>query len=142
MKSLVVFDSLYGNTQKVAQTIAQALNSQTSSLDAVSPAELSHLTLLIVGSPVHGGHPSPKMQSWLKSIPKGSLKGVKVAAFDTRMDIWIAKLFGYAAPKIEQSLTNCGGKSAASNIGFIVSGKEGPLKPGELDRAITWAKNI
>lgn len=142
MKSLVIFDSLFGNTQKVAETIAATLKGQAISVDLISPNELGHLDNLIVGSPVHGGRPSPKMQAWLRSIPKGSLKGVNVAAFDTHMEIWIAKLLGFAAPKIEQSLLSAGGHKAADSIGIIVSDKQGPLKSGELDRVSAWAKTI
>jgi flavodoxin len=139
MKSLVVFDSLYGNTHKVAETVAEALKGKAISADSIDVSDLSGIDTLVVGSPVHGGRPSPQMQAWLKSIPEGSLKGVKVAAFDTRMDIWITKLLGYAAPKIEQRLLECGGTRVADNVGFIVTQKEGPLKPGELDRATAWA---
>ena len=142
MNAIVVFDSLYGNTQKVAETIASTLHGKAVTTDKIDISKLSNFDVLIVGSPVHGGRPSPKMQAWLKSIPKDSLKGVKVAAFDTRMAIWIAKLFGYAAPKIEQILLDRGGQKAGDNIGFIVTEKQGPLKLGELTRAKSWAEKI
>ncbi len=54
----------------------------------------------------------------------------------------IAKLFGYAAGHIADSLKAQGGHIAAPPEGFIVDGKEGPLKQGELERAARWAKAI
>jgi flavodoxin I len=142
MKSLVIFDSLYGNTQKIAEAIALVLKAKAISINRVETSQISNVEVLVVGSPVHAGHPSPSMQAWLKSIPQNGLSGIKVAAFDTRMEIWIAKLFGYAAPKIEKLLVSRGGHLAADSIGFIVTNKQGPLKPGELERATSWAKSL
>jgi flavodoxin I len=142
MKSLVIFDSLYGNTQKIAEAIALVLKAKAVNISQTELSQLPNMDLLVVGCPVHAGHPSPLMQAWLNTVPKNSLKGISIAAFDTRMEIWIAKLFGYASPKIEKLLVSRGGQLAAGSIGFIVTEKQGPLKQGELDRATTWAKSL
>ncbi len=54
----------------------------------------------------------------------------------------IARLFSYAAGGIANSLKAQGGHPAAPPEGFIVKGREGPLKDGELERAASWAKGI
>jgi len=144
MKALVVHDSVYGNTEKVAQAIAAALGGEAR---AVRPAEataaaLTGLELLVVGGPTYGGRPRPELKAFLDGMPAGALTGVKVVAFDTRMGVWFAKIFGYAAPKIANALQAKGGKLAAAPEPFIVMGKEGPLKEGELKRAAAWAKGL
>ena len=76
-----------------------------------------------------------------------------VAAFDTRTDMdtlnGAMRLFGkflnrlgYAAPKISSSLETKGGQVILSPEGFIVGDKEGPLREGELERAVTWGQQI
>ena len=87
----------------------------------------------------------------VKNIPAGKLNGIKVAAFDTRMDVkevnnvvltFFAKLFGYAAEPIGKQLVKKGGVEVVPPAGFIVEGSEGPLKEGELERAAEWAKRV
>jgi hypothetical protein len=79
------------------------------------------------------------------------LKGVQVAAFDTRMIIEevnnkiltvMVSIFGYAAKPIADGLVKKGGTPSAPPEGFFVKGSEGPLKDGELERAAEWGKRI
>jgi flavodoxin len=91
MKALVVYDSFFGNTEQIAQAIGHALGSQEDveilRVSNVKPEQLTGLKLLIVGSPTRGFRPTPAISNLLKSIPKNGLKGVKVAAFDTRFTV-------------------------------------------------------
>jgi flavodoxin len=65
-----------------------------------------------------------------------------VAAFDTRMQMKLARIFGYAAGRIADSLKRKGGNLIGRPEGFFVKGAEGPLKEGEVERAASWAKEI
>jgi flavodoxin len=144
MKALVVYDSTYGNTEKLAVAIAAALGSETKAVQAVEagPAALSKMELLIVASPTLAGRPTETMLSFLNSIPPSSLKGVKVAAVDTRLKAKWVKIFGYAAEKIAAKLAASGGTTVAPPEGFFVRGTKGPLVDQELERAAAWAKRI
>jgi hypothetical protein len=83
-------------------------------------------------------------------LPDGSLKGVPVAAFDTRLERatrgfflkLLMSVIGYAAPKIAAQLRKQGATLIADAEGFLVTDKEGPLKSGELDRARAWAADL
>jgi flavodoxin I len=144
MKTLVVYDSLYGNTKIVAETIAAALSGEVS-VQHVEEADASSVgayDLLIVGAPIHGARPSEKTRAFLDRIPASALQGVHVAAFDTRVTNKFILLFGTAAPKIAKTLRRKGGTLAADPAGLIVTGTEGPLKEGELERAAAWAAQI
>ena len=142
MNALIVYDSTYGNTEEIAQAIGEAISGQVVRVGDASHTELSEFDLLIVGSPTHGGWFTPEIKDLLASSP--DLEGVNVAAFDTRTaTIWNRILpFGYAAPRIAQSMTKKGGNLVAPPQGFIVLGVKGPLKGGELERAAAWAKEI
>jgi hypothetical protein len=51
-------------------------------------------------------------------------------------------LFGTAAPKIARALEKKGGTLAGPPGGFYVTGGEGPLKEGEVERAAAWAQGL
>ena len=156
MKALVVFDSVFGNTGKIAQAIGQALGSpeevEVTRASDFKPKQLDGLTLLIVGSPTQKFSPTSATTSFLKSIPTNGLREVKVAAFDTRFTeseidrirvlAFFVKIFGYAAKPIANRLEKKGGVLAIPPEGFYVGDTEGPLLEGELQRAAVWAKQI
>jgi len=146
MKALIVYDSIYGNTEKIARAIAEAITppDEVKLLRAgeANPSELASIDLLIVGSPTHGGRPTPEVQEFLNKVPKFTLQGINVAAFDTRVASKLARVFGYAAGRIAGHLKRKGGVLIASPEGFFVTGTKGPLKEGELERAAAWVKGI
>jgi flavodoxin I len=146
MKALIVYDSVYGNTEKIARAIAEAItpSGEVKVLGAgeANPSELESTDLLIVGSPTHGGRPTPAVQEFLNKVTKPALQGINVAAFDTRIQTKLVGVFGYAAGRIANNLKKKGGTLIASPEGFFVTGSKGPLKEGELERAAAWAKGI
>jgi len=155
MKVLIVYDSIFGNTEKIALAISNSLGSkenvETFRVSAIKSEQLVELSLLIVGSPTRAFRPTKAITNFLKKISSNGLKGVKVAAFDTRIspaDVnsrflnILVKLFGYAAKPIADKLEKKGGELIISPEGFFVKGTEGPLKDGELERAADWVKLI
>ena len=155
MKVLIIYDSVFGNTQQIARAMGNALSPQEDveilPVGDVKPALLTGSQVLIVGSPTRAFRPTPAIKKLLGGLPRHGLKGVKVAAFDTRMSIddmdarilrFMARLFGYAAKPIADNLKRKGGELAVPPEGFLVGGTEGPLKEGELARAVDWARQI
>ncbi|GEM_PF-174103 len=152
MKALIIYDSVYGNTEKIARAIGDGLPGEVKveSIGEANPSELPTFDLLIVGSPVHGGRPTPQLETFLKELPDDALKGVKVAAFDTRFEAEdqgfalrvLMSVIRYAAERLAKDLEKKGGELIAEPEGFIVENKEGPLKQGELERASQWAKGM
>jgi flavodoxin len=153
MKKLVVYDSFFGNTEKIAHTIARTIGSEewAIKISDIKEEHFDGIETLIVGSPTRAFNPTKDINQLLKSLPKKSLDGVKVAAFDTRADIkainakiltFMVNLFGYAAEKIEKKLAKKGGTITTPAQGFYVNDKEGPLVDGEEERAEDWAKSI
>ena len=150
MKALVVYDSVYGNTEKIARAIGDGLTGEVKVVRVgdMNASELRSFDLLIVGSPVHGGRATPAIDAFLKQLPAHSLEGKSVAAFDTRFESEeqgiglriLMSVIRYAAERIAKDLAKKGGRPIAEPEGFIVEQKEGPLKQGELERASTWAK--
>jgi flavodoxin I len=144
MKVLVVYDSVYGNTEKIAKAIGGAIDAEVRVIRAseADPTGLGPINALIVGSPTQGGRATQPIRDFLAKVPAAALKGVKVAAFDTRYAGRFVKVFGFAADKIASSLEAKEGSLISPPAAFFVTGKKGPLKEGELERAASWAKEI
>jgi hypothetical protein len=82
------------------------------------------------------------VQTFLMKAPATAIKGINVAAFDTRFASIFAKIFGYAAGRIANPLKKKGGNLIVAPEGFFVEGTKGPLKEGELERAASWAGEV
>ncbi|GAG69253.1 unnamed protein product [marine sediment metagenome] len=144
MKTLIVYDSIYGNTEKIAKAIGDAITGEVKVLRVgeVNSSELKAFDLIIVGSPTQGGRPTQAIQDFLNKVTEPAIKGINVAAFDTRFSTKLVRIFGYAAGRIANSLKRKGGTLVVSPEGFFVKGTKGPLKEGEVERATDWAKEI
>jgi len=150
MKTLIIYDSVFGNTRKIAEAIASGINPKDltlASIDKADHALLKEVGLLIIGSPTRQFRPTPNIINYLKGIADLSLKGIKVAAFDTRVDLEIIKsrtfrfvvnTGGYAANQMARKMVRAGGELLLPAEGFLVTGEQGPLKAGELERAAKW----
>lgn len=159
MRALVVYESIWGNTEKVARAIAEALQPGMS-VDVVNaadaPASVEGYDLLAVGGPTHAfsmsrpatretavqqqGAPSlvtRGIREWLHDLAPVTAP-VRAVAFDTRVDS--PRLPGSAAKAARGELRSLGFEVPAKAMTFRVHGYEGPLLDGELDRAAAWAR--
>lgn len=153
MKISIIYDSLYGNTEKIAQTIKEVLEKKHEiDIKNVTEAKLKDFQekdLVIIGSPTHTGRPSKAMQVLLNMLPKESLKGSKLAVFDTSMATYkqnffmkgVIKFFGYSAPRVANILKKKGAE-IVSVQSFFVMNMKGPLKEDEVERAKKWGSGL
>jgi flavodoxin len=145
MKIIVVYDSLYGNTEIIARAVGDVLPGevQVQRVGQVQAADLETADLLVVGSPVHGALPSEAIQGLLATIGAPTREGAQAATFDTRLTWKFLERWGFAASKIAEALQAKGWALVGEPGGFFVRGlKKGPLKRGETERAVTWAKSL
>jgi flavodoxin len=155
MQYLVIYDSFFGNTEKIARAISTELaktgEGQAMRVGDVKAEQLAGLDLLLVGSPTRAFQPTPAVKDFLKSLPGSALKDIQAAAFDTRMDVKevnnliltvMAGIFGYAAGTISGLLKRKGALLQPPEGDFFVTGSEGPLHDGELERAAQWAAQM
>ena len=158
MRSLVVYESWFGNTRRIAEEIAAAL-AQEGEVDLVTVDEplppLEVVDLLVVGAPTHihglsskrsregavdqgaAGEPGIGVRGWIDSLPDGAC-GPRAAAFDTRAHM-PALLVGSAARGIARRLRDHGYRLAIEPQSFFVKGTPGPL---ELERASEWGRTL
>jgi len=146
VKSVVVYESRYGNTARVAHAISTRLSATgtVQLIEANDPGAFDQqdVDLLIVGGPTEGHGMSRTMRERLAQVPASALTGVVAAAFDTRLD-WPAFLAGSAAQRIADALSKKGATLVATPESFLGTGtKEFRLHDGELERAGDWAATI
>jgi flavodoxin len=151
MKYMVVYDTSYGNTTRVAEAIRAGLgaDAEAHEIETLHPGDLSKLDLLVVGSPTQAGRPTQSMEEWLRTLPPAP-EGGQVAVFDTRIgshDVaapvrLLVNVIGYAAPRIAKVLAAKGYTLVGEPHGFFVTGKEGPLADGEIEHARAWGEDL
>jgi len=143
MNALIVYDSQFGNTQRIAQCITSTLSefgqARAVRVGQVHSEELQGVNMLILGCPTQGMRQTPAMQSFLASIPRELLSGLCVVCFDTRFRGGFWKFS--AAPGMAKQLRTMGVELLVPPESFFVKSmkKEGPLLAGELERAACWA---
>lgn len=155
MKTIILYDSYFGNTEKTASSIKEGLDVHgevtLKRINEASPEILKRIDLLIIGTPTRAFRPTRTAVSFIKKLPAQSLTDIRIASFDTRMDIkvvnskfltFMAGIFGYAAEPLQNLMIKKGGIPAGKPEGFYVKESEGPIADGELKRASKWAASL
>jgi flavodoxin len=147
MNTLVVYHSQFGNTQQVAEAIAEVFQGAGAvrTLDAtrLAATDLQGTDLVLMGTPTHKMNLPQAVRPIFEQLPRRILHGVPVAAFDTsyKMSAFLARFT--AAKRIDRQLRKLGGKRLVPPETFHVEEHhEGPLFDGEIERAKTWAQTI
>jgi hypothetical protein len=159
MHAVVVYESFWGNTAAVARAIAEGIGPEAEAMttDKATPEVVAAADLLVAGAPVLGfrlatepvrdelyhesGAPRPadtlhqSMRSWLENVPAGN---VPAAAFETRFRFSPGGSIG----TITNEMKRAGYRPIAKGKKFLVAGKFGPLKAGELERARLWGAEL
>jgi len=150
MNVLIVYFSKFGNTQLVAEKIAEtivATNGKDGSVRVISSdqlvaVDLESADLVVMGTPTHQMNLPEAVRPAMDRLPQKVLQGKAVAAFDTsyKMSAFLARFT--AAKKLNKKLRKLGGKQVVPPETFHVVDREGPLYQGELEHAQTWAGGI
>jgi flavodoxin len=144
MKVVLVYDSKYGNTERIAQAIAKGLTesglTEARVLWVAKACEddFHDVDLWIIGSPTRWGGPTFKMRTLLSNAIKYEGKGKRVAVFDTRLD----KVHSGASGRLKTMLERGGLTLVTDPECFFVTGTSGPLKEGEEARAELYGRKI
>lgn len=148
----IVYDSVYGNTRQVAEAMAAAIpDGRAIDMQAARDLVLGPSEPLILGSPTRGFSATPAMSEFIAGLSPESLATRLIAVFDTRLAPeairlaplrWIVDTGGYAAQRMAHALAHKGVTAAIAQAGFEVLDTEGPLKPGELERAAAWVASL
>lgn len=164
MRALIVYESMFGNTQRIADAIAEGLG-RHGRVEVVEVGQailpVPHdLDLLVIGGPTHAfgmSHPNTRksavpqaagplisagggIREWIARLAATGRK-VDTAVFDTRLGKprWTT---GSAARSAAKRLKRNGIPLVAPAVSFIVTSTTGPLGDGELVRARQWGETL
>ena len=168
MRAVVVYESMYGNTHRIAEAIGAGLETafdvRVVSVTQAMPEVIADADLVVVGGPthVHGMSRASTRKAAVQAAdkPVGGLQGepdaldpglrewfgslgdypVRAAAFDTRMH-GPATFTGRAAKGVTRLLRQHGFEVVAEPESFLVT-KQDRLEPQEEDRARDWAAKL
>lgn len=157
MKVLVVYDTKYGNTQRVAELIAEGLRSTgaeavVENMKKVNLDEAGGFDAILMGSPNHIGRPTRTFKKFVGKLKKANLKEKSLAAFDT-----------YVGKKDDQEVIQPGGgefqkallrmekqlkeklphlKLISPGLSIAVGGMKGPILDADLPKCNEFGQKI
>jgi flavodoxin len=163
MKALVVYESMFGNTEAVALAIADGLREsmEVEVLEvSIAPEQPDPgVALIVAGGPTHAfsmsrrrtrvdainrGAPDGEsefgLREWMAALPSGRHTGT-MATFDTKVES-MRFVPGSAAKGAAKVAHRHGYDSAAASESFYVRDIDGPLVEGEVDRAKAWGRQL
>ncbi|HEX7165551.1 MAG TPA: flavodoxin domain-containing protein [Acidimicrobiales bacterium] len=160
MRAVVVYESMFGNTEEIARAVAAGL-SETATVaiaEVGTHPNVDGVDLLVVGGPTHAfgmSRPSTRkdaetrtgrrvisatgLREWLDGLHEVPAT-TRVAAFDTR--IRRPRLPGSAAKAALKTLRGKGAVAVVPAETFWVHGTTGPLLADEVARARTWGRAL
>jgi len=147
IKVIVVYESKYGNTKRVAETImegireVQGAETVLNELKEVDLNKIAEYDAILIGSPNHYGGPTKSVSEFIENLEKLNLEGRHFAVFDT----YLGKgFFEKAAKKIEKRINEKapGLKQIGPVLSIAVQGSKGPIVEGELPKCKEFGKKI
>lgn len=142
MRSIVVFDSVYGNTRTVAMELARQLGEQGYETTTINIAEQDAqdvtCDLLCIGSPTRLKNATRQVKKFVKHLDPETLKGTRIVLFDTILALpedpkerekarkWVDV---NAVTRMQDILAKKGLMVRTSSFHVEVTGMKGPLAP-------------
>jgi len=160
MSTLVVYESMWGNTRAVAEAVARGLGEGVTLVDvADAPAPvLDGIDLLVLGGPTHAfsmtrastrrdaiakgaatSPAAPGIREWLAQLRASD--HLDVATFDTRVGS-VRHLPGSAARAAGKEVRRHHLGRLVATMSFYVDDMAGPLLDGEVERAQAWGRSL
>lgn len=142
-KAMIIYDSKYGNTRLVAETIAEAMGEVEATVSEVKTVDLTRVTesdAILIGSPNHMGKATRRTRKFIDRLGEVDLKGKLAAVFDT----YIGKDFEKAVKKMEEQITSKVPdlRIAVPGLSIRVTGMKGPVAEEELPKCREFGSKI
>ena len=147
MKGIVVYDTSYGNTNTIAETIAETLKESGIEVDLSDVKNVKKLSgkdysFLVLGSPTRFGTMSFAIRGFLGKVKSEEWMNKPFAAFDTENPENMERKEYSAAEKIAERLRDKKMNQLLPVLKAAVFGQKGPLKEGEIERTKDYAREL
>ncbi len=146
---MVVYESKYGNTKLVAETITKGMSKVgielvIKELKEVDPSKITDYDAILIGSPNHYGGPTEGVKEFIDRLGELNLKGKLFAVFDTYLGKKSDYFFEKAVKKMEKIVSEKvpALEQMAPGLSIKVQGMKGPIVEGELSKCKEFGKKI
>ena len=136
-KAIVIYESVFGNTQNAAETIIEGMKeggveATLSTPKELDPNQLTNFDAVLVGSPNHMGGATRGICTFIDKLGKLKLEGKLVSVFDT----YAGNEYEKAMKKMEKQIGEKAPslKLSAPGLSIRVEGMRGPIAEGELPK--------
>ncbi len=145
---IIIYDSWFGNTQVVAETIAKGINEieknpvHIKKIKDIEPNDVLDYDIILIGSPNHMGGPTRKVKKFIDNLGKLKIDDKQIAVFDTyvRKNVHIGKTVRKIEKRISEKLSDL--KIITEGLSIQVKGVRGPLEKGELSKCILFGNKL
>lgn len=146
-KGIVIYDTSYGNTRKVAEVIVETLKESGVEVDLFQLKDVKKLSakdysFIGLGCPTRFGTMSFAFKSFLGKLKPEEWMNKPFVAFDTELPENIEKNEGSAAEKIAEKLKEKKMNQLLPVLKTAVSGNKGPLVEGDIQRTKVYARDL
>jgi flavodoxin len=146
VKVAVLYESKYGNTKRVAETIAEeikrvsGMEATVTALKDIDVNDIANYDLILLGGPTHFGGPTRGVRKFIDALGKRNVNGKYVAVFDT----YLGEDFEKGVRKMEEQIRAeaLGLKLLARGLSIRVEGMKGPIAEGELVKCNDFVKRL
>lgn len=141
-----MYESKYGNTKRVAETIAEeikrvsGMEATVTALKDIDVNDIANYDLILLGGPTHFGGPTRGVRKFIDALGKRNVNGKYVAVFDT----YLGEDFEKGVRKMEEQIRAeaLGLKLLARGLSIRVEGMKGPIAEGELVKCNDFVKRL
>jgi flavodoxin len=146
VKVVILYESKYGNTKRVAETIAEEMQRvggmevTLTALKGVDIDDIADCDVILLGGPTHFGGPTRGVRKFIDALGKRNVSAKSVAVFDTYM----GEDFEKGVRKMEEQIRSKapGLKLLAHGLSIRVEGMKGPIVEGELVKCKDFVKQL
>jgi len=137
-KVLVVYESKYGNTKRVAEMIVegmQRIEGTKTTLNEVKKVDRNAITsydAIVFGGPTHFGGPTRSMKKFIDKLSSVPLEGKQFAVFDTYFKTDFEKATKNMEQRMREKVPTI--KMLAPGLSIKVEEMKGPIVEGELSK--------
>ncbi len=143
---LIVYESKYGNTKLVAETIGEGMKEvegidvTIKNFEEINIHNLNNFDAILIGSPNHYFKQTRAIKNFINQLATTSLKGKSFAVFDTHLKSIRHRAVENMEKQIMKNIPNM--KLITSGLKIRVNGIKGPITEGELPKCIEFGKLV
>jgi flavodoxin len=144
--TIIIYESVYGNTKKVAEAIAKGVREigdvecKVTKTYEIHTDDLTDYDIILFGCPNHNQEPARNMIKFIERAAIVNLEGKRGAAFDTytggNKGIALSKLEQFIQKHLDGFVLNLKGLS------IEVMDRKGPLVDGAINESQEYGRKI